>query len=333
MRLVQLAHPDRSRRVAIVDESDGRLTLLDRIDAVYALAQEAIAGGVEIATLAGARAGKERVSFEQAIHERRLLPPLDHPEPARFWISGTGLTHTGSAAARDKMHVTGQRDDMETVTDSMKLFRMGIDGGKPKAGEIGVAPEWFFKGVGTCVVPPEAPIATPAFALAGGEEPEIVGLYLIAPDGTPCRVGYCLGNEFSDHVTEAQNYLYLAHSKLRQCSLGPELLLGELPADVRGQSRILRGNEIIWQGEFLSGEANMSHAIRNLEHHHFRYSMFRRPGDAHAYFFGAAILSSAEGIKARIGDRFEIDVPAFGRPLRNTMVAEADPGLVTVRAL
>jgi hypothetical protein len=219
------------------------------------------------------------------------------------------------------------------MTDSMKIFRMGIEGGKPKPGEVGVVPEWFFKGVGTCVVAPEASIATPAFALAGGEEPEIVGLYVIAPDGSPCRIGYCLGNEFSDHVTEAQNYLYLAHSKLRQCSLGPELLLGELPQDVRGHSRVVRGNEIIWQGEFLSGEANMSHSIRNLEHYHFRYSMFRRPGDAHAYYFGAAILSSAEGIKARIGDRFEIDVPALGRPLRNTMVAEADPGIVTVRPL
>jgi hypothetical protein len=332
MRLVQLAQPDRSRRVAIVDEPDGRLTLLDRIDTTYALAQEAIAGGLELATLAGARAGKERVGYDQALAERRLLPPLDHPEPARFWITGTGLTHTGSAAARDKMHVVEQ-GDVATMTDSMKIFRMGIEGGKPKPGEIGIAPEWFFKGVGTCVVAPEAQIASPAFALAGGEEPEIVGLYVIAPDGTPCRVGYCLGNEFSDHVTEAQNYLYLAHSKLRQCSLGPELLLGELPSDVRGTSRVVRGNEIIWQGEFLSGEANMSHSIRNLEHYHFRYSMFRRPGDAHAYFFGAAILSSAEGIKTRIGDRFELDVPAFGRPLRNTMVAEADPGVVSVRAL
>jgi hypothetical protein len=332
MRLVQLTQPDRARRVAIVDESDDRLTLLDRIDTVYALAQEAIAGGLELATLAGARAGKDRVSYDQAIGERRLLPPLDHPEPARFWITGTGLTHTGSAAARDKMHVA-QQGDMATMTDSMKIFRMGIEGGKPAPGEIGVAPEWFFKGVGTSVVAPEAQIASPAFALAGGEEPEIVGLYVIAPDGTPCRVGYCLGNEFSDHVTEAQNYLYLAHSKLRQCSLGPELLLGELPQDVRGTSRIVRGNEIIWHGEFLSGEANMSHSIRNLEHHHFRYAIFRRPGDAHAHHFGAAILSSAEGVKTRIGDRFEIDVPAFGRPLRNTMVAEADPGIVAVRAL
>ncbi|MGH6929377.1 MAG: hypothetical protein ACREEV_13750, partial [Dongiaceae bacterium] len=77
MRLVQLAQPDRSRRLAIVDESDGRLTLLDRIDSTYALAQEAIAGGLDLATLAGARAGKERISYDQALGERRLLPPLD----------------------------------------------------------------------------------------------------------------------------------------------------------------------------------------------------------------------------------------------------------------
>ena len=63
----------------------------------------------------------------------------------------------------------------------------------------------------------------------------------------------------------------------------------------------------------------MSHSVRNLEHYHFRYVMFRRPGDLHAYFCGAAILSCAHGVKTQSGDSFEIDVPAFGRPLRNTM--------------
>ena len=58
----------------------------------------------------------------------------------------------------------------------MKIFRMGLEGGKPGAGKIGVQPEWFFKGVGTCVVPPGAPLPMPAFAKAGGEEAEIVGL-------------------------------------------------------------------------------------------------------------------------------------------------------------
>jgi len=191
-------------------------------------------------------------------------------------------------------------------------------------GQIGVQPEWFFKGVGTCVRAPEQSLPLPSFALAGGEEAEIVGLYIVGPDGTPWRLGYALGNEFSDQVTEAINYLYTAHSKLRACSIGPELLLGELPDDIRGKVRVLRDGKPLWEGEFLSGESNMSHSIRNLEHYHFRYDMFRRPGDLHAYFFGAPCLSCAHGVKTQSGDVFEIDVPAFGRPLRNAMLAEPE---------
>src|SRR5262249_16717637 len=173
-------------------------------------------------------------------------------------ITGTGLTHLGSADARDKMHEIAHGSDAE-MTDSMKIFRMGLKGGKPAEGEIGVQPEWFFKGLGTCVVPPGAALPMPSFALAGGEEAEIVGLYIVGPYGTPCRLGYALGNEFSDQVTEAINYLYLAHSKLRACSIGPELLLGDLPDDVRGTVRVRRAGARVWEGEFLSGESNMSH--------------------------------------------------------------------------
>ncbi len=95
-------------------------------------------------------------------------------------------------------------------------------------------PEWFYKGDGRCVVPPGQPLELPAYALDGGEEVEVVGCYVVGDDGTPWRVGFALGNEYADHVMERQNYLYLAHSKLRQCSYGPELLLGELPASVNG---------------------------------------------------------------------------------------------------
>ena len=35
------------------------------------------------------------------------------------------------------------------LTDSMKMFQMGLEGGRPEAGKIGAAPEWFYKGVGT----------------------------------------------------------------------------------------------------------------------------------------------------------------------------------------
>jgi hypothetical protein len=232
------------------------------------------------------------------------------------------------------MHQTAAETDEASLTDSMKMFNWGVQGGKPKAGEVGVQPEWFYKGDGTCVASPGTPISMPEFSLDGGEEPEISGLYVVAPNGTPCRVGFALGNEFSDHVTERQNYLYLAHSKLRACSYGPELLVGELPQDVSGMSRIVRNESVIWEKPFSSGEANMSHTIANLEHHHFKYTMFRQPGGVHIHFFGTATVSFADGIQTQPGDVFEIESETFGRPLRNTLKrVEASQGLVSVRTL
>ena len=240
--------------------------------------------------------------------------PLRHPDPAHMHLTGTGLTHTGSANTRDAMHA-----DTSGMTDSMKMFRMGLDGGKPAAGQVGVQPEWFYKGTGVGAIGPGEALPSPSFALNGGEEPEIAAFYLIGLDGTAWRVGFALANEFSDHVTEKINYLYLAHSKLRPASFGPEMLVGELPADIRGTSRIRRGGAVIWEKPFLSGEANMSHSLANLEHHHFKYAIFRQPGDLHVHMFGTATLSFADGIRPELGDMFEISAPAFGLPLMNPL--------------
>jgi hypothetical protein len=212
------------------------------------------------------------------------------------------------------------------------MFKLGLESGKPGKGKEGVQPEWFYKGDGSTLVAPGGDLQSPAFALDGGEEPEIVGVYLIDPQGQPRRLGYALGNEFSDHVTERQNYLYLAHSKLRASSFGPELLTGDLPADVQGVSRIRRAKAVLWEKPFLSGEQNMSHSIANLEAHHFKYSLFRRPGDVHVHFFGTATLSFSDGIACEKGDVFEIEAEAFGLPLRNRLTI-AKAAKVRVAAL
>src|SRR5690606_11768122 len=173
---------------------------------------------------------------------------------------------------------------------------------------------------------------SPAFAEDAGEEPELAGLYVIAPDGTPVRVGFALANEFSDHVTERKNYLFLAHSKLRQSSFGPEVLIGTPPADIRGVSRIRRDGAVLWEKPFVTGEANMSHSFANLEHHHFKYAEHRVPGDVHVHYFGTATLSFADGVRTQEGDIFEIEAEGFGRPLRNPLAIAREPaGLVTVR--
>jgi len=333
MRLVQFVDPDASRKVAVASDDGTTLRVLRHVQRVYDLALEAGRRKLALSSLVQDRLGTESVGYDEVVSQRRLLPPLDHPDAARSFITGTGLSHLGSAAARDAMHVKLRQDESQ-LTDSMKMFKWGVEGGKPAPGSIGVQPEWFYKGDGACVVAPEQPLELPPFALDGGEEVEVVGCYVIGDNGEPLRVGFALGNEYADHVMERQNYLYLAHSKLRQCSYGPELLLGELPRSVTGEAKLLRGGRTIWSETWLSGEENMAYSVANLEHHHFKYREFRRSGDVHVHFFGAASGSFTKNVKTEIGDVFEIASPAFGRALRNPLGAPVEPyAFVAVRTL
>ncbi len=331
MNLIQFLTQQNQRHVGVVNSDGQTISVIRAATSIYELALEAARAQQKLTELLADRISDEQYDYEQIIADNRILSPLDHPDPAHCLVTGTGLTHLGSAQSRDAMHVKLQAD---TLTDSMKMFKLGLEGGKPAAGQIGVAPEWFYKGDGSCIVAPEQAIELPAFAEDGGEESEVVGLYVIGDDGTPLRVGFALGNEYSDHQLERQNYLYLAHSKLRQCSFGPELYVGDLPDYVEGSSRIIRNGETVWSSDWLSGEANMSHTIANLEHHHFKYANFRRPGDVHVHYYGAAVLSCLSGLVAEPGDRFEIDAVLFGKPLRNTLVASLlENKLVEVQAL
>ncbi|NHF74575.1 GguC protein [Paracoccus sp. 12-3] len=326
MHLSQLKLEDGSR--AVVARQDGAAFLVPGATSTRELALAALAAGRGLADEIAARGQGAPVDLAAALTKGRVLLPLDHPDPAHLHLTGTGLTHLGSASARDAMH----QADEGTLTDSMKMFRMGLEGGKPDTG-TGAQPEWFYKGNGHAAVAPGAQLSAPGFALDAGEEPEIAGLYLIGPEGQPIRLGFALGNEFSDHVTERGNYLWLAHSKLRPASFGPEMLVGDLPAHVEGQSRVRRDGAVIWEKPFLSGEANMSHSLANLEHHHFKYDLFRQPGDVHVHFFGTATLSFADGIRIQDGDAFEIAAEPFGLPLQNPVRHRPDSSADPVRVM
>jgi hypothetical protein len=337
MRLVQLEHPAEGRRVAVVEEP--KLRVLTGVETVYHLAQEAIRSGRGLAELAAARRSPQTLAYDTVYEGRSpwwLLPPFDHPEePARCLVSGTGLTHRASAENRQAMHEpTAGVATTEPLTDSMKMYRIGLEGGRPAAGQIGAAPEWFFKGNGTIVRAHGEPLEVPNHADDGGDEAEIAGVYLVGPDGTPHRVGLAQGNEFSDHVMEARNYLYLAPSKLRTCSLGPELVVGAAFTEVPGTIRIERGDGVVWTAALVSGEDAMSHTLANLEHHHFKHQAHRRPGDAHVHFFGADHFSFRDRVRLADGDVMAVAFEGFGRPLRNPVRMDgARPEVVAVRAL
>lgn len=332
MNLVQFTDNQGERRLGVVSGDGSALELVGG-DGLYGLALDAIERGIGLESLVEDRLSGVEVDYRQVIEEQRLLPPIDHPDPAHLLVTGTGLTHLGSADARDEMHNKTMATSEGEMSDSMKMFKMGLEGGKPDDGSVGVQPEWFYKGDGSVLVASGHPFDMPAFALDGGEEPEIAGVYVVGPDGAPWRIGFAMGNEFSDHVLEKQNYLYLAHSKLRQCSVGPELRTGELPQSVSGFVRVARDGETLWEDSWLSGEANMSHYIAGLEYHHFKYDLFRRPGDVHIHFFGTAVLSFTAGVEVEAGDVFEISADGFGEPLFNQLRRAAALSDVVVRAL
>jgi hypothetical protein len=319
MRLLQFSDAGHARVARITE--DGAVAPLARFETMYQLAKKALHERRKLDDIVNAEPTDEPLIYAELLRDGRLLAPLTHPDPAHCLVTGTGLTHLGSAAARDAMHAKLGRVESE-LTDSMKMFKAGIEGGKPSGDKPGVQPEWFYKGNGRNVVACGNALLSPDFAEDHGEEPELVGCYLIDDAGIPRRVGFAIGNEFSDHVTERTNYLLLAHSKLRQCGVGPMLSTGTPPANLAGTSRIRRDGQVIWQKPFLTGEANMCHTFANLEYHHFKYQQHRVPGDVHLHFFGTATVSFADGIKVQAGDQFEVDLPALGAPLVNPLAIE-----------
>ena len=330
MRLVQLAGPD-GRRVALVEEP--RLRLLQGCRSIYDLVTECLNQGASLAEVIERRRSHELVDYDPvyaSASEWRICPSADVPsEPGRCLVSGTGLTHKASAKNRDAMHAAAQ-----ALTDSTRMYQAGVAGGKPAPGKTGVAPEWFYKGCGTVLRAHNDPLTVPEFAEDGGEEPEVAGVYLIDAQGTPRRIGFTAGNEFSDHVLERKNYLYLAASKLRTCAIGPELLVdGEFDL-VPGEVSVEHGGRVLWSREIGTGESAMCHSLANIEHHHFKFESHRRPGDLHIHFFGADAFSFGDGVRLEDGDIMQVRFEGFGRALRNPLSrAQLPERVVAVRSI
>ncbi|WP_276390955.1 AraD1 family protein [Eudoraea chungangensis] len=318
MRLVQLSHRINGRCVALVEEPS--LRLLDRYSSVYDLATKAIEDNGNITDLVQSCLSDRIISYDfvyQGESDYSLLPPFDCPgNPLKLMLAGTGLTHKASAENREKMH---HAEAEKELTDSMKMYLMGVQEGHPKKGEIGVQPEWFYKGNGSVLRAHNALLEIPSYGEDGGEEPEVAAAYIVDNTGKPFRLGLMIANEFSDHIMERKNYLYLAPSKIRNCSVGPELSIDASFDSIDGKVSIYRKDSVFWTKNISTGEANMSHSLENLEYHHFKYKNHRLAGMAHIHFFGADAFSFGEGISLQQGDIMEVKWDGLGRPLRNTL--------------
>ena len=349
MNVVQFEITGEGRRVGVVDSgrvvdvTSGGSELQFVVD-VFAAAQKA---GRSFGEFLGEAASKDSLrsfALDELLAARPggsvpfLHPPLDHADPDRVLVSGTGLTHTGGMKSRDQMHKEDADDDAdaskdagaapveEPQTDSARMFAMGLAGGKPAAGQRGASPEWFYKGNGSVLRGPNDSLLIPDFTEDGGEEPELAGLYIIGEDGQPYRLGFALGNEWSDHAVERVNYLYLAPSKLRTCAIGPELNTDFAFDTLDLRCSVSRNGATIYDsGPLLSGEKNMCHSLANCEDHHFKYAQHRRPGDVHIHFFGTSKLShNTRDWKYQPGDEVRVEAPTFSAPLVNIVAAGND---------
>ncbi len=327
IHLVQLTNGS-SRRVAMVEEP--HLRCIAGASSVYVLLGILSKTGGTFSEMVRHHATGELLEYDPIYRgesDWKLLPPIDVPgEPQRCMVSGTGLTHMGSARDRQAMHSV----EAASVTDSMRMFSWGVEGGRPEDGKIGIAPEWFYKGDGSIVRAHLEPLTTPDYAEDGGEEAEVAGIYYIAFDGTPQRIGLCTGDEFSDHKFEKRNYLNLAGSKLRNCSLGPELVVGASFQAISGRISIERKGATLWEKAIETGEENMCHSLANMEHHHFKFDAHRQPGTIHIHFYGAHSLSFGDGIELAQSDWVTVSFEGLGRPLRNPIMRKSSANLSPV---
>src|SRR5258708_10429111 len=176
VRLIQIRSADGKRRVGRIE--DHRVVLLDAPASIYDLAQQALQSGASLIDTIDGCTGSASLEYDAVYACEsgwRILPAIDHPlEPARCLVSGTGLTHMGSAQKRQGMHVAAAE-----ITDSMRMYQAGVEGGRPAVGEIGVAPEWFYKGNGTTLRGHGDLLEVPPHALDAAEEPKIPAVYLV----------------------------------------------------------------------------------------------------------------------------------------------------------
>ena len=324
MRLVQLTHLELGRKVGLVEDS--KLRLLEVFESVYELAKKAIAVGGNLSDLVDDHRSDKVLDYDAVYDDRsdwKLLPSFDHPtDPLKLMLSGTGLTHKASAENRQAMHKAGSEN---ALNDSMRMYLLGVEGGHPEMGKIGVQPEWFYKGNGSVLRAHGQRLQIPPYGNDGGEEPEIAGVYLNDNQGKPWRIGFTTANEFSDHIMERKNYLYLAPSKIRNCAIGPELVVSPVFKNISGKVSIIRDGKTAWEQGIKTGESNMAHSLANLEYHHFKYGNHLLEGQAHIHFFGADAFSFGAGIELIDNDIMQIAWEGMGRPLRNVIVRDTRP--------
>jgi len=267
------------------------------------------------------------IDFSSFFKANRLLPLLNGFPLEKILISGTGLTHKNSAILRTSMYANDE------ATDAQKIYQSGLLVGKPTIPALGAIPEWFFKGFGSQLKTTEDHLGINAYNFFVGEEAELAVIYYIDGNCIPNSLGFCLGNELSDHGLEKKNHYYLAQSKLLECAIGPEIFIGELPEFICGNVSIVSPSEVKWQANLRTGQSRMNHSLANLEYHIFKHSVICQPKTMHVFYLGADVVSYVDNVKIDSGDEIIINMDLFNFELRNIIQMKQAENLFQIKLL
>ena len=117
MNLIQFLDENGQRAVAVVEGASARTVA--NATSVYDITLAALNAGTTVAAVIATTTLGKAQNRDAILAEGRMLSPIDHPDPAHLYVTGTGLTHLGSASTRDAMHKANQTVSDAPLTDSM----------------------------------------------------------------------------------------------------------------------------------------------------------------------------------------------------------------------
>lgn len=314
VHLVQcVCHQKKS--ICKVDKDTQQLLLVNNFNSIYELALHSINTKISMIELVLNNLTTTKINYAELISQKAICIPVENVSPLSCYVTGTGLTHKNSELLRHDMYT--QSDSENKMTDAQRIYLSGLRSGKATSKIASARPEWFFKGNGSSVIPTNQDLLLPEYAQGCGEEAELVAVYIVDHNGKPFRVGFTIGNEFSDHVLEKKNIYYLAQSKLFTCSIGPEIIIGDLPENISGTVKIMRNSDVYWEQKFNTGLEHMTHSFSNIEYYLFQHQLFNVPGNIYYHFLGADKVSFADNIVFEDQDVVDIYMDAFNYPLIN----------------
>src|SRR4028119_1695164 len=101
MRLIQFSGKDGQSKVGIVEND--KINVLKNISTTYQLFTSVLPDDTQAEKRIQSLASGNYENYNDLLREKRVMLPLAHPDPYHTWLTGTGLTHLGSAASRNKI--------------------------------------------------------------------------------------------------------------------------------------------------------------------------------------------------------------------------------------